>query len=194
MTAASAPVAPAGGPAVPRRAGLRGGLPRLPRLLAAATSLALLLLVVLAAAAHAATPRTTLEDVERELMCVTCKTPLEQSDAVQANRERNEIERLIAQGKTKAQVIDGMVDVYGDDVLLDPPQSGLRTVRWVLPAAGAIVAVLLLSVLIRRWRRRAAQDPEDPPAPDAEPDLEASSSELTDDDQRRLDADLRRYA
>jgi cytochrome c-type biogenesis protein CcmH len=168
--------------------------PRAARFAAAALALATLLLVLLAAATHAATPRTTLEDVERELMCVTCGTPLNQSDALQANRERAEIERLIAQGKTKDQVIDGMVDVYGEDVLLNPPEDGLRAARWLFPAAGALIGLTILLLVVRRWRRRPDTPDDDSPAPDAEPDLESSSPDLTADDQRRLDADLRRYA
>ncbi|MGX6449816.1 cytochrome c-type biogenesis protein, partial [Patulibacter sp. S7RM1-6] len=130
------------------------------------TLLALLLALLLAvpAAGVAATPRTTLEAVEAELMCVTCKTPLNQSDAVQANRERTLIERLIAQGKTKDEVIAGMVDVYGDQVLLNPPQKGLQTARWLLPVVGALVALALLAVLVRRWRRRAAARAEAEPS------------------------------
>jgi cytochrome c-type biogenesis protein CcmH len=169
-------------------------LPRAARLAPAALALAALLLVLLSSVAHAATARTTLEDVERELMCVTCGTPLNQSDAPQANRERGEIERLIAQGKTKDQVIDGMVDVYGEDVLLNPPEDGLRAARWIFPAAGALIGLGILFLVVRRWRRRPGTPDDDGPAPDAEPDLDSSSPDLTADDQRRLDADLRRYA
>lgn len=164
------------------------------RLTTAALALAALLLVLLAGVAHAATPRTTLEDVERELMCVTCGTPLNQSDAPQANAERRQIERLIAEGKTKDQVIAGMVEVYAEDVLLNPPEEGLRAARWIFPAAGALIGLGILFLVVRRWRRRPDTPEDDGPAPDAEPDLESSSPDLTADDQRRLDADLRRYA
>jgi cytochrome c-type biogenesis protein CcmH len=167
---------------------------RAARLATAALAVAALLLVLLATVAHAAAPRTSLEAVERELMCVTCGTPLNQSDALQANRERSEIERLIAQGKTKDQVIDGMVDVYGQDVLLNPPEDGLRAARWIFPAAGALIGLGILFLVVRRWRRRPGAPDDDAPAPDDEPDLESSSPDLTADDQRRLDADLRRYA
>jgi cytochrome c-type biogenesis protein CcmH len=168
--------------------------PRAARLSALVVALAALALVLVAGVAHAATPRTSLEAVERELMCVTCKTPLNQSSAVQANRERTEIERLIAQGKTKDQVIDGMVAVYGQQVLLDPPEGGLRAARWILPAAGAVVGLAILFVVVRRWRRRPSAPDDDHAGPGGEPDLESSSPDLTADDQRRLDADLRRYA
>jgi cytochrome c-type biogenesis protein CcmH len=174
---------------------IASAVPRAAWLATAALAVAALLLVLLATVAHAATPRTSLEAVERELMCVTCGTPLNQSDALQANRERSEIERLIAQGKTKDQVIDGMVDIYGQDVLLNPPEDGLRAARWIFPAAGALIGLGILFLVVRRWRRRpGTPDDDDAPGPDDEPDLESSSPDLTADDQRRLDADLRRYA
>lgn len=153
---------------------------------AALLALLLALLLAVPAVAGAATPRTTLEEVEAELMCVTCKTPLNQSDAPQATRERTQIERLIAQGKTKDEVVAGMVDVYGDQVLLNPPEKGLQTARWLLPALGALLALALLTFLVRRWRRRAATAPAD--APDAD-----DAPALSEEDRRRLDADLARF-
>jgi cytochrome c-type biogenesis protein CcmH len=151
-----------------------------------------LLLLAFAGPVEAATPRTTLEAVEAELMCVTCKTPLNQSHAPQAEEERGLILDLIAQGKTKDQVVDGMVDVYGDPILIDPPQEGLRVVRLALPIGAALFGAGLLFVLIRRWRRQTPTG--DGTDGGADPDLDQSPVGLTADDRRRLDADLERYA
>lgn len=150
-----------------------------------------LLLLSFVAPASGATPRTSLEAVEGELMCVTCGTPLNQSNAPQAIEEREEIERLVAAGRTKQEAVDAMVAIYGDDVLIDPPEQGLRIARIAIPAAAALFGLVLLTVLVRRWRRRGAE--EDPDG-DAGPDHESSSPGLTDDDRRRLDAELERYA
>lgn len=163
---------------------------------AAAVAVVVLLLVSFVAPANGATPRTTLEAVEAELMCVTCLTPLNQSNAPQAMEERDEIERLVAQGRTKDQVVDAMVAIYGDQVLIDPPEGGLRVARIAIPGAAAVFGLTLLVVLVRRWSRggggRGADD--DPAHAGPGPDLESSSPGMTDDDRRRLDADLKRYA
>jgi len=154
-----------------------------------------LLLISFVAPAGAATPRTTLEEVEAELMCVTCRTPLNQSNAPQALEERDEIERLVAAGKTKQEAIDAMVAIYGDPVLIDPPESGLRVARIAIPGAAAVFGVTLLVVLVRRWRRRSRGDGDEDDGPAVTtPDLDSSSPGLTDDDRRRLDAELERYA
>lgn len=161
------------------------------RATAAVFAAILLLLVSFVAPAEGATPRTTLEAVESELMCVTCRTPLNQSNAPQAIEEREEIERLVAEGRTKDEAVDAMVAIYGDDVLIDPPEEGLRVARIAIPAAAALFGIVLLTVLVRRWRRR---EPATDDAEDGTPDLDSSSPALTDDDRRRLDAELERYA
>ncbi|CAB4899988.1 unannotated protein [freshwater metagenome] len=158
-----------------------------------------LLLVSFVAPAGAATPRTTLEEVEAELMCVTCRTPLNQSNAPQALEERDQIEKLVAEGRTKQQAIDAMVAIYGDPVLIDPPESSLRVARIAIPGVAAVLGITLLVVLIARWRRRARLDDADGPGDDdargaGGADLDSSSPALTDDDRRRLDAELERYA
>ena len=68
--------------------------------------LALVAVLALAAptAATAATARTTLGDVENEVMCPVCGTPLNVAESPQANRERDFIRAEVAQGKTKDQI------------------------------------------------------------------------------------------
>jgi len=149
----------------------------------------LVALLALPTAASAATPRTTVQDVERRLMCVTCGTPLNQSDAPQADRERAHIERLVRQGLTEDEAVDGMVEIYGEQVLLDPPDSGVRLVRWLLPAAVALLGATLLAVLLRRWRRRRAAA--DAPGEDVAP--AAGDDGLSDEDRTRLDEELARF-
>lgn len=153
----------------------------------------------------AVAPKTTLEEVEKELMCSTCRVPLAQSDAPQAQQERQTIERLIAEGKTKDEIIDEMVLIYSETVLIDPPEANVRTLRWLVPAIAALLGFSLVAFLVVRWRRStrasAAEQPVDPTAGwvdapgagrgdrDGEP-----SDGLSDADRARLDADLDRYA
>lgn len=149
-------------------------------------------------------PQTTLPEVEKELMCSTCRVPLNQSDAPQAQQERQTIERLIAEGMTKDEIIDEMVRIYSETVLIDPPEANVRTLRWLVPALAALLGFSLLTFLVLRWRRttrpsgsETAVDPTagwiDAPG-DQEPDDAALPDHLTDADRRRLDADLDRYA
>jgi cytochrome c-type biogenesis protein CcmH len=141
----------------------------------------LLALALLPAAAVAAEPRTTLPDVEDEVMCVECGTALNVSQSPVAEQERDFIRRRIAAGDTKEQIKAAMVDEYGRDVLAVPEDSGVGIAAWWLPIA--LVPLGLLAVLLawRRWRATSAAGPAA---------AEAAAPPLDEDDARRLDAEL----
>ena len=141
-------------------------------------ALGLLLALVLAPAAFAAEPRTTLPDVEDEVMCVECGTALNVSTSPVADREREFIRRRIAEGKSKPEIKAALVDEYGAKVLAVPEGGGFDVAAWLVPGLLCLVALLGVGVAALRWRGR----PDEEPAADG-PDLDP-------EDRRRLDADL----
>ena len=140
--------------------------------------LALLLALLLAPAAPAAEPRTTLPDVEDEVMCVECGTALNVSTSPVADREREFIRRRIAEGKGKAEIKAALIEEYGPRVLAVPEGGGFDAAAWLVPGALCLLALLGVGAAALRWRGRR-----DGPEPEVGPDLDP-------DDQRRLDADL----
>ncbi len=142
----------------------------------------LVLLTVSAAAASAAAPRASFNDIEDEVMCVTCNVPLNIAESAQADDERDEIKRLIAMGLTKEQILDRLVAEFGDQILADPPTDGFNVTTWLIPVAavGGVAAFLLL--LLPRWRRRTRADDG--------ADLVPAGPSLSSADLRRLDDDL----
>jgi cytochrome c-type biogenesis protein CcmH len=138
----------------------------------------LLALVLVLGLTAAAEPKTTLPDVEDEVMCVECRTALNVSTAPVADQERAFIREKIAQGLTKQEIKDALVEAYGPDVLATPEAKGFDLSAWLVPAA--IVAAFAAGVVLlaRRWRRTPAAGPE-PDAPELDPA-----------DARQLDADL----
>jgi cytochrome c-type biogenesis protein CcmH len=136
--------------------------------------------IVAAPAAQAATPRTSLGDVESEVMCPVCGTPLNVAESPQANRERAYIRQLIAQGKTKAQIKRALVAQFGPQVLALPESDeGVNWAVYVVPAVLVLAALAALAVFVPRWRRRGAAR-----APAEAPD------ELSNEDTQRLDTEL----
>ena len=129
-------------------------------------------------------PKTTLPDVEDEVMCPICGTALNLSGAPQADRERAFIRRQIAAGKTKDEIKDELVAEYGTQVLAEPPKSGFDLTAWLVPGAAIMLAAVAIGLGLRRWRR-AARDAGGPP-PGGGPPLDPAEAE-------RLDADLARY-
>jgi cytochrome c-type biogenesis protein CcmH/NrfF len=142
---------------------------------------ALLALLLLVPAAGAVTPRTTLNDVEDEVMCPTCGTPLNlATDAPLANDERALIRRLIDQGYTKDQIKHRLVQEFGPNVLALPRAHGFDLSAYLVPIVLGVAGLLAIAVLAVRWRRRRPADAE------AVPDLDPA-------DAQRLDSDLARF-
>ncbi|MFN2615915.1 MAG: cytochrome c-type biogenesis protein CcmH [Thermoleophilaceae bacterium] len=145
-------------------------------LLAALAALAIL------PAAAAGCPRTTLADVEDEVMCPVCGVPLElATEAPQAQRERAFIQRLVRSCRSKDQVKRALVAQFGERVLAKPRDDGFDLAAYLVPALGLALAVLALALAAWRWRR---QRRDDRGSRAAAPTGQASA---------RLDADLDRY-
>ena len=148
--------------------------------IAALLLIAAALVAATAASALAAAPRTSLADVEDEVMCLECKTPLNVSVSDVADQERDYISELIAQGKTKQQVKDALVAEYGPGVLAEPSRGGFDLTAWLVPLLAVLAALALVLVTARRWRGTRATAG---PGPDGDVGLDP-------DDERRLDAEL----
>ncbi|MGZ4358486.1 MAG: cytochrome c-type biogenesis protein [Gaiellaceae bacterium] len=133
-------------------------------------------LLLAAPTASASEQHPTLKELETQIICPTCQTTLDQSDAPIAQRLRAFIARRIAAGASKSQIEDELVAQFGPSILANPPKRGWGLVAWLLPVGGAVVAAGALALAARHWRR--------PPAPAAalDPELE-----------RRLDDELARF-
>jgi cytochrome c-type biogenesis protein CcmH len=151
----------------------------------AVVALALLAALAAAPAALASEQHPTLADLEDEVMCPTCKTPLEMSDSPVANRIRSFIRLRIARGETKSEIKSQLVDEFGDGILAAPSKKGFNLLAWLLPFAGLLAAGVAVTVAARRWR--STREP--PPAGPAR----NGRSPIDPDLERRLDEELARY-
>jgi len=130
----------------------------------------------------AGSQRPSLPVIERQVMCVTCKIPLNVAESPQADRERAYIQGLIDEGKSEAQIKQVLVNQYGPTVLGLPAAHGFDITAYAVPAAVVVALAALALVLLPRWRRRAREQTgrEPPPALDAS-------------DAARLESDLARF-
>ncbi len=141
---------------------------------------AILAILVGVAPALGAAPRTSLTDLEDEVMCPICGTLLELSEAPQAQRQKAFIAAMIAQGRTKAEIKDALVAEYGKEVLALPEGSGFELSAYLVPVIAFVVAAVALALGLRRWRRDG---------PGSKPPMGGPSGEAA----KRLDADLAKY-
>ena len=144
--------------------------------------LALALLLAPTAATAAGCPKTTLADVEDEVMCPVCGVPLGlATESPQAARERAFIQREAEACKSKQQIKSELVAQFGDRVLALPPDKGFNVVAYLVPIAIVLLGAGAIATVVIRRRRS-------PVAPGA-----AMTPALAGDDAARLDADLERY-
>jgi cytochrome c-type biogenesis protein CcmH len=160
-----------------RRPQRRGGARAL-----AAVALAALSLAAPAAAGAEAQPGTTLPRIERQVMCVTCKIPLNVAQSPQADRERAYIQSLIDSGKNEAQIKRALVSQYGATVLGLPADHGFGLAAYLVPLAAVLLLAGILAVLLPRWRRRSRS------GGDAQ-----AAAPLPAADAARLESDLARF-
>ncbi len=138
-----------------------------------------ILALALLAPAAAAAQQASLPDIEDEVMCPICGTTLELSDSPQAERQRELIRGLIAEGNSKDEIKDALVAEYGEDVLAVPDSEGFDLTAWVIPALGIGLAAAAVGFAIARLarRRQSAGD----------------GQELEPGDAARLDRDMSSY-
>lgn len=137
-----------------------------------------LLLLSFAAAAQTAVP--TADDpvankravaLSEELRCLVCQNQsIAESNAELAVDLRKQIREQIAAGRDDAQIIDYMVERYGDFVLYRPPLKATTLVLWLGPPLLFLIGLWLLLRFLRQRRLGGEVQP------------------LTDDDRRRAAA------
>lgn len=149
-------------------------------LLAAVVAVAL---AATAPGARAEAPRAALTQIERQVMCVTCKIPLNVAQSPQADRERAFIQSLIDGGEDEAQIKRALVAQYGASVLGLPADHGFDVTVYLVPLAAVAALLALWLTLLPRWRRRSHEGP----------GAEAGAAPLAPADAARLESDLARF-
>jgi cytochrome c-type biogenesis protein CcmH len=96
----------------------------------------------------------TQSELEGELVCPTCHTTLDQSNAPIALRMKQFVRTRIAAGDTKSEIKAQLVAQFGKGVLAAPERKGFDLLAWVLPIAGLLAGAAVLTVLAWRWTRR----------------------------------------
>jgi cytochrome c-type biogenesis protein CcmH len=95
-------------------------------------------------------------EVGKDLRCVVCQNQsIDDSNSELAGDMRVLVRERITAGDSNQQVIDYMVDRYGDYVLLNPPFKAQTLVLWGGPG---VIAVLGLWFVVMLFRRRTKAD------------------------------------
>ena len=94
------------------------------------------------------------------LRCLVCQNEtIAASHADLAVDLRKQIRQKLQQGQSEAQIVDFMVQRYGDFVLYKPPLKRSTWLLWGGPFVLLAVALAVLALHIRRRRAAAAAGP-----------------------------------
>jgi cytochrome c-type biogenesis protein CcmH len=108
-----------------------------------------------ATALAAACPRTSLAEIENEVMCPVCKTPLGLAqEAPQADRQRAFILERVERCQSKRQIKAALAAEFGDEVLAMPEREGFDIAVYIVPIVALLLALGGGAAAAVRWRRR----------------------------------------
>lgn len=112
--------------------------------------------------------------LSRDLRCVVCRNEsIDESNADLARDMRLVVRERLVEGDTDAQVLEFLVDRYGEFVLLRPTTSGANLLLWI---SAPVMLLLALGVAVVYLRRRDATA--EPAAAALSPDEEARLRDL----------------
>lgn len=96
-------------------------------------------------------------DLSESIMCPACRgQSVADSDSSAARGIRTYIATRIDEGASDDQIRDELAASYGDEILLNPPRTGVGAVVWMLPVVVLVLGVAGIVFAFRRWSVRGA--------------------------------------
>ncbi|WP_277052306.1 cytochrome c-type biogenesis protein [Zestomonas thermotolerans] len=121
--------------------------------------------------------RERFRELTKELRCPKCQNQdIADSNAPIAADLRREIHRMLGEGRSDQEIVDFMVDRYGDFVRYKPPVTSRTFLLWYGPALLLGAGLVVLGTIVLR-RRRVENAP--------------VAARLSDQERARLDALLK---
>lgn len=103
--------------------------------------------------------RARYAELTRELRCPKCQNQdIADSNAPIAADLRKEIFRMLGEGQTNQQIIDFMVDRYGDFVRYKPALTAKTWLLWFGPAGLLVGGMVVIGVIVVRRRGQGREE------------------------------------
>jgi cytochrome c-type biogenesis protein CcmH len=114
--------------------------------------------------------RKRFQQLTYEFRCPKCQNQnIADSHAPIAEDLRREVHRLLTEGRNNEEIVEFMVERYGNFVLYRPPFSKQTVALWILPGVLVVFGIAMVFWLGRRGRNVASVN-----------------GELTEDEEKRL--------
>lgn len=115
-----------------------------------------------------ATAKLDAEDIsafERTIACpcpctldvYTCRT----TDFTCGNSPavHRDVQEMVKGGYDADEILKAMVGVYGNDILMAPPKTGINLIAWFLPFAALGTGAVILNSMLHKWRKNSVAAP-----------------------------------
>jgi cytochrome c-type biogenesis protein CcmH len=97
-------------------------------------------------------------ELEYEIMAPCCYGgPVADHDSEAAQKVKAQITSLLKEGKTKEEILDMYVAIYGEQILARPRAEGFNLLAYIIPPAFLLVGGLLVVYFVSRIRTPAVQ-------------------------------------
>lgn len=101
-----------------------------------------------------------VNDITKELRCLVCQNQtIADSHADLAIDLKNQVREMVKSGKTQSQIVDYMVQRYGDFVRYRPPMEPKTYLLWTGPFLLMVVGIVLLIVNLRKRKKIITDTP-----------------------------------
>lgn len=158
-------------------------------------TMALSFLAVVVVDAQASTPTDDqVNAIAKQLYCPVCEnTPLDVCPTEACREWREEIRKLLAEGKSEQEIKQHFVDYYGARVLSEPPRTGFNWLVYVVPPMIIVAGIFVLFRSFRAWSRSPGTQVVPPSSSQGETaGGDEESPQLADAYLARLEEDLKK--
>ena len=117
--------------------------------------------------------------IDRMIMCPVC--PAETIDQAQVEisfQMRAVVREMLAQGRSREEVLDYFVDRYGPGILAAPPKSGANLLAWILPVVGVVAGLGAVLLVVRAMVGREQGRSDSDSAPEGDGGLQGDDSAM----------------
>jgi cytochrome c-type biogenesis protein CcmH len=94
-----------------------------------------------------------IRDIENNLIAPCCwNQPISEHYSPVSEQMRQEVSTMVAQGKSRDEILDYYVAKYGERILATPRPKGINALVYILPWAALILGAWGLFILLKKRR------------------------------------------
>lgn len=112
-----------------------------------------IVLILLAFPIFSADNAALIRDIENNLIAPCCwNQPISEHYSEVSEQMRQEVRAMVAQGKSRDEILDYYVAKYGERILATPRPKGINALAYILPWAALILGAWGLFIVLKKRR------------------------------------------